>query len=334
MAEETLNQEVVHPIYPDHSSSPPLSPFCVLGLGKLGGRELGYASDLDLIFVYSLKTPFLSESGKPPSPGRGRDGKKWITYHEYLVKLAQRLISYLSLPLKEGAGYAIDTRLRPSGSFGPLIVSLDAFREYYRGQARNWEKQALLKARIIVGSPKLSRQVQETVARILYETPPPSQVREEMAQIRSRMEKERSGEGSGRFNPKLGFGGLTDIEFLVQFLQWTHGPAFPDLRKTNTLQALKSLSNNGLLSDETHLQLQEAYQFLTTLDHGLQLLFDRKGDARTYDPEELKQLVDLNVMGLGNPTLLSWDMVSHYEKVRCNVRSIFKTVFSGQVQAG
>ena len=333
MAEETLNQEVVHPIYPDHSSSPPPSPFCVLGLGKLGGRELGYASDLDLIFVYSLKTPFLSESGKPPSPGRGRDGKKWITYHEYLVKLAQRLISYLSLPLKEGAGYAIDTRLRPSGSFGPLIVSLDAFREYYRGQARNWEKQALLKARIMVGSPKLSRQVQETVARILYETPPPSQVREEMAHVRSRMEKERSGEGSGRFNPKLGFGGLTDIEFLVQFLQWTHGPAFPDLRQTNTLQALKSLSNNGLLSDETHLQLQEAYQFLTTLDHGLQLLFDRKGDARTYDPEELKQLVDLNVMGLGNPTLLSWDMVSHYEKVRRNVRSIFKTVFSGQVQA-
>jgi hypothetical protein len=81
------------------------------------------------------------------------------------------------------------------------------------------------------------------------------------------------------------------------------------------------------------LQLQEAAQFLTTLDHGLQLLFDRKGDARTYGPEELKQLVDLNVMGLGHPTLLSWDMVSHDEKVRQNVRSIFKTVFAGRTQA-
>ncbi|MGC1402482.1 MAG: bifunctional [glutamate--ammonia ligase]-adenylyl-L-tyrosine phosphorylase/[glutamate--ammonia-ligase] adenylyltransferase, partial [Thermodesulfobacteriota bacterium] len=234
LAEETLNQELAHPIQPVRSTSSLPSPFCILGLGKLGGQELGYASDLDLIFVYSLKAPYLTESSKPSFQAMRKGARKWVTYHEYLIRLAQRLISYLSLPLKEGPGYSVDTRLRPSGSFGPLIVTLEAFRDYYQNQAQNWEKQALLKARVILGPSHLSHQVQETIEGVLYHQPPSPQVRGEMAYFRYRMEKERSGENQDRVNPKLGYGGLTDIEFIAQYLQWIYGQADPGFRQTNT----------------------------------------------------------------------------------------------------
>jgi glutamate-ammonia-ligase adenylyltransferase len=296
-------------------------------LGRLGGQELGFLSDLDLIFIYSLKRPFIPEVKTRPFPANPKGDPKRITYHEYMVRLAQRLISYLSIPLKEGPGYTVDTRLRPSGSFGPLIVSLDSFSDYYRNQAHNWEKQALLKARIIVGPSPLADRLQEFIQTLIYHAPPPKEIREEMIHYRFRMEKERSGEDQGRINPKLGHGGMADIEFIVQYLQWTYGFTTPELRQNNTLKTLKALRDTGYLPEEPFLLLKEAYQFLGLLDHGLQLLFDRKEDPRTYDPEELKRVAELNVLGLGSAELPSWDMVTHYHKVRKNVRLIFNRIF-------
>jgi [glutamine synthetase] adenylyltransferase / [glutamine synthetase]-adenylyl-L-tyrosine phosphorylase len=327
LAEEKLNQEVIHPIYTQRPGHIPPHPFCVLGLGKLGGQELGYLSDLDLIFVYSLKRPFIPEVKTGYSPANLKDPPKRITYHEYLVRLAQRLISYLSTALREGPGYSVDTRLRPSGSYGPLIVSLESFFDYYKHQAHNWEKQALLKARIICGPSPLNDCIREFIHTLIYHTSPPTEVREEMLHYRIRMEKERSGEYTGRINPKLGYGGMTDIEFIVQYLQWTKGFTIPELRQTNTLKTLKTLKDTGYLPEATFLLLKEAYQFLGLLDHGLQLLYDRKEDPRTYDPEELKRVAELNVLGLGSADLPSWDIVTHYHKVRQNVRLIFNRIF-------
>jgi [glutamine synthetase] adenylyltransferase / [glutamine synthetase]-adenylyl-L-tyrosine phosphorylase len=327
LAEEILIREVIHPFYPDRASSIPLSPFCILGMGKLGGNELGYASDLDLIFIYSLKASFLEE----PKNSRMRPGsqgeKKRITCHEYLVRLAQRLISYLSLPLKEGPGYLVDARLRPSGSFGPLIVTLESFQTYYQTQAQNWEKQALTKARVIVGPKPLRDQVQRVIDEIVFGVPPDPQVKGEIAHLRMRMEKERSGEDATHFNPKLGYGGLTDIEFIAQYLQWIYGRSDPKLREPNTLKALKVLESSGTVSVEVHYVLKEAYQFLTALDHGLQLLYDRKGDPRTYSLEELALTAKLNLMGLGEASIPAWDILNHYEKIRKKVRSIFNQIF-------
>jgi glutamate-ammonia-ligase adenylyltransferase len=327
LAEEALMQEVVHPIYPERAPAALQSPFCLLGLGKLGGRELGYASDLDLIFIYSLKAPFLEEvkgSGLRPSVKRE---KKRITYHEYMVRLAQRLISYLSLPLKEGPGYSVDARLRPSGSFGPLIVTLDSFKEYYQTQAQNWERQALLKSRVIVGPAPLRQQVREAIDQILFGAPPSPQVRGEIAHLRTRMEKERAGENQDRVNPKLGYGGLTDIEFICQYLQWIYGGADPDLRQTSTLKGLQILRAKGYITEDVHYVLREAYQFLTTLDHGLQLLYDRKADPRTYTLEELTVTAKQNLMGLGEAGIPDWNIYHHYEKIREKVRVIFNQIF-------
>jgi hypothetical protein len=173
----------------------------------------------------------------------------------------------------------------------------------------------------------LAERIQEFIQPLVYHTPPLPEIREEMIHYRIRMEKERSGEDRGRINPKLGHGGMTDIEFIVQYLQWTYGLTPPELRQNNTLKALKALRDKAYLPEETFLLLKEAYQFLGLLDHGLQLLYDRKGDPRTYEPGELKHIAELNVLGLGSADLPSWDMVTHYYKVRQNVRLIFNRIF-------
>ncbi|MCU0580490.1 MAG: hypothetical protein MUF69_13250, partial [Desulfobacterota bacterium] len=327
IAEATLNREVRPPVAPAPSRGQTSAPFCLLGLGKLGGQGLGYASDLDLMFIYSLKN--VSKNG-PPARVRSaaKDRRPLITWHEYLVRLAQRMISYLSLPLKEGPGYNVDTRLRPSGSFGPLVVSLEAFRDYYRGPAQNWERQMLLKARVIGGPEGLTRPVEEEIGQILFGTPPRPEVREEMAYYRWRMETERAGEGPDRYNPKLGKGGLTDIEFIVQYWQQVYGLQLPEIRRTDTLEVLKALQSLGALAEERARALRESHQFLTSLDHGLQLLLDRREEPRAYSAAETRRLGKLNLMGLGEAPIPSWDLLEHYRRVTHNVRSIFEDVFS------
>ena len=330
VAEDTLSREVIHPIYPRSSKARPPAPFCILGLGKLGGQDLGYASDLDLMFVYSLKTVFPDEPHSASRAPRQKEARPWVTWNEYLVRLAQRLISYISLPLKEGPGYSVDPRLRPSGTFGPLVVSLESFRDYYRHQAQNWELQMLLKARVITGPELLAQQIREEIQNLLYQTPSPAGIQEEMAYFRKRMEVERSGEGSGRVNPKLGYGGLTDVEFIAQYLQWLHGLQVPEVRQTNTLKVLQALRDAGGLSEEAYLILRDGHQFLCSLDHGLQLLLDRREEPRTYLPGELKRLEKLNLMGLGQAPqapILTWDLYRHYRKVTQNIRLHFQKIF-------
>jgi glutamate-ammonia-ligase adenylyltransferase len=230
--------------------------------------------------------------------------------------------------LKEGPGYNVDTRLRPSGTFGPLVVSLEAFREYYRGPARNWERQMLLKARTIAGPEGLTRQVEEEIGQILFGAPPEPGVREEMVYYRRRMETERSGEGPDRFNPKLGRGGLTDIEFIAQYLQQVYGFQAAEIRGNDTLEVLKALQSLGALAEERARTLREGHQFLTSLDHGLQLLLDRREEPRVYTAAETARLGKLNLMGLGEAPIPSWNLLEHYRRVTHNIRFIFNEIFS------
>ncbi len=330
VAEDTLSREVIPPFYTRSLKVRPPAPFCILGLGKLGGEEMGYASDLDLMFVYSLKAVFPEGTQPASRTARANASRPWITWSEYLVRLAQRMISYISLPLKEGPGYGVDTRLRPSGTFGPLVVSLESFRDYYRHQAQNWELQMLLKARLIAGPELLAQQIREEIQKLLYQTPAPSEIREEMAYFRKRMEVERSGEGNERVNPKLGYGGMTDIEFIAQYLQRFHGLQVPEVRQSNTLKVLRALRDAGVLPEEAYLILRDGHQFLSSLDHGLQLLLDRREEPRTYLPGEVKRLEKLNLMDLGqapSSPILSWDLFEHYQKVTHTVRGHFQKIF-------
>jgi glutamate-ammonia-ligase adenylyltransferase len=232
-------------------------PLVALGLGKLGARELGFGGDLDLVFVFG-------DSGAA-DPERA----------DRATRVAQRAMRMLSQPDAAGPGYATDTRLRPSGSQGMLVVSASAFARYQEHTAAPWERQALLRARAVAGDPALGATVEAICRDAAYHrgAPPASEV----ARLRSRLEAELAGEKTGRYHPKLGHGALIDIEFAVQFLQMKHG-ANPALHVRRTREALRALGLAGILDNEEADALVEAHTFFRTVEQALRLVDD------TYEP--------------------------------------------------
>ncbi len=190
--------------------------FAIVGMGKLGGMELNYHSDLDIIFIYE------GEGETRPAPGSDPARFRPQTNQEYFARLAQRVISVLTLMTREGYVYQIDTRLRPSGNQGPLVTSFPAYRRYHEGSAQPWERQALIKARVVAGPEALSRRIEEFNRAVVYERPLPEGLRAEIYRLRGRMEAEIAREREGHFNIKTGRGGMVDVEFRVQYLSLIH----------------------------------------------------------------------------------------------------------------
>ncbi len=228
----------------------------VIAMGKLGGRELGYGSDLDLFFVYE-----------------GEEEQA-----EAYVRSAQRVMRLLGAPHGDGPGYELDARLRPSGNQGLLVVSVDAFARYHGlggqvGRAEDWERQALLKARFAAGDAQLGARVLEVAHRVAYEGGAPP--KEKIAEMRQRMELELAGErqlkGRARYDLKLGHGGITDVEFAVQYLQMKHGKD-PRVRTTDTENALFALEACGYMEALAAGTMREGYIFLRRLEQRLRVL--------------------------------------------------------------
>ncbi|TMA56826.1 MAG: bifunctional [glutamate--ammonia ligase]-adenylyl-L-tyrosine phosphorylase/[glutamate--ammonia-ligase] adenylyltransferase, partial [Deltaproteobacteria bacterium] len=255
----------------------PAGRFAVIGGGKLGGRELDYNSDLDLIFVYDAADEAQSSGG---SQGN-------LPAHDYYVRLGQKLLSYLSVPTEEGIAYRIDMQLRPSGKSGPLVSSLAAFREYHKTSSQLWERQALIKHRRVAGDPTLGKQVEKITAAFAYGRGLESSEMGEIHHLRMRMERELAGEDETRFNLKKGRGGLVDIEFLTQMLQLSHGHLHAKLRRRGTLNALKALHVERILKNDEYRVLLKGYLFLRRLDHRLRLERDQSIDAFEAEPGRL-----------------------------------------------
>lgn len=248
----------------------------VIGMGKLGGGEMNYSSDLDLIFIYS---------------GAGETkGPRVISSQEYFAKVAQRVISFLTLQTREGYLYKVDTRLRPSGSAGALVSSLDSFRRYHEESARLWERQALIKARAVSGNEELGRKVMDDIASIVYGRGVDEEGRKEMMRLRERMEKELAKERPEIYNVKTGRGGIVDIEFTVQFLQLKYGKELTGLRKWNTLDALQSIFEAGLIPSEYYLGLKDAYNFLMKTENRLRVLHNISTDQMELEAAKLAKL--------------------------------------------
>ncbi|BCA81018.1 bifunctional [glutamate--ammonia ligase]-adenylyl-L-tyrosine phosphorylase/[glutamate--ammonia-ligase] adenylyltransferase [Desulfuromonas sp. AOP6] len=254
--------------------------FAIVGLGKLGGMELNYHSDLDIIFIYE------GEGQTRPVEGTEPDRFRQQSNQEYFARLAQRIISVLTLMTREGYVYQIDTRLRPSGNQGPLVTSLSAYEHYHQSSAQIWERQALTKARVVVGPETLAHRIAELTEHIVYERPLPETLREEICRLRNRMESEIAREGASRLNIKTGRGGLVDVEFIAQYLQLLHGGRSKALRVTNTLKALEVLHRKELLSDDDFDALDSGYKFLRRLENKLRLVHDQSiselSSDRTY----------------------------------------------------
>jgi len=301
----------------------PPGRLCVIGMGKLGGRELGYHSDLDLIFLY----PSPEEAGA--AAGAGSQSPT----HALHARLAQRLMSFLQMPLREGILYKIDTRLRPSGNQGALVIAVEGFRRYHAGAERGgahvrsqlWERQALLRARLVAGDAAIWDDVDEKVLLPAVYAPPPDRgaLATEIRRMRERMEAEIGRESSRGKNPKAGRGGLVDVEFAAQFLQLAHGHSHPSIRTPNTPQALLRLREAGLLRDVHYQALSKGYEFLRRLDLRLRIVHDYTVDHLPSGGRALEQLARrLGFFGEHPGARL----LSEYERVTSGVRSAFDQV--------
>ncbi len=245
--------------------------FAVLGLGKLGGRELAYHADLDVLFLFRARP--------------GQEGGRF-TPAEYAIKLAQRAISLLSVPMAEGPGYELDARLRPSGRQGPLCVSLDSFREYHR-TSQVWERLALLKSRTVSGDPELCRAAEEAVQEAVFKRELEPGWAGEIRRLRLKMLEERA--ASSGLDLKMGRGGMVDVEFAAQALQLIHGRTRPELRTPHILRGLSALDRAGIIGPETYRDLYQGYRFLRLLDRRLRLIHDRGGEKVGYSDQDIKR---------------------------------------------
>jgi glutamate-ammonia-ligase adenylyltransferase len=277
--------------------------FAVIGMGKLGSRELTYNSDLDLIFVYVQVAPAAGP----------------VTVHEYFTRLAQVLLTTLQVQTREGRAYAIDTRLRPSGRSGPLVSSLEAFCRYHAESSQLWERQALIKARAVAGDAALMAEVEGVIERFVYARPLGDDEVAEIHRLRMRMERELAGSEREELNIKTGRGGLVDIEFLVQMLQLRHGTALPEVRRRATLHAVAALARAGVLPAEDAAALEASYAFLRTLTNRLRIERDQPVEALERDGEGVPALARrLGYEGSNEEVAsrLLADYATHRERVR------------------
>jgi [glutamine synthetase] adenylyltransferase / [glutamine synthetase]-adenylyl-L-tyrosine phosphorylase len=252
------------PRYTDESGEQRECGMSVIALGKLGGRELNYSSDIDLMFLYTA-------NGET-------DGAEQISNKEFYKKVANQYTELLSTYTAEGMCYRVDLRLRPDGSLGEVCVSVDGARKYYQARARDWELQMLIKARVAAGDPIPGHELLDSAEPLTYSTTLDFSAVEAVSATRERISEKLSRRrlAKSAFDVKLAPGGIRDIEFLVQCLQRLHGGRVPWVRHGGTLLALARLNDKDLLSAAEYGRLVAAYRFLRNLEHRLQYADDRQ----------------------------------------------------------
>jgi len=252
------------------------TPFAVLSLGKLGGKELNYSSDIDLLYIYG-------DGAEPRSAP--------ISNREYFVRLAQQVTEMLSRPTGEGAVFRIDLRLRPQGNEGELAINLSTALRYYSEAAHDWERQALIKVRYSAGSLNLAREFIRRVQPQVYREQVNFAAVKTALVAREKIDRKRkrqiAAEGRESVNVKVDRGGIRDIEFLVQCLQRVYGGAEPWLRSGGTLSSLHKLHDKRHISGRDFHELTSAYTFLRNLEHRLQLREGQQVHRLPRSDEEL-----------------------------------------------
>ncbi|MDJ0948477.1 MAG: bifunctional [glutamine synthetase] adenylyltransferase/[glutamine synthetase]-adenylyl-L-tyrosine phosphorylase [Alphaproteobacteria bacterium] len=252
---------------------------CVIAFGKHGGRELMPGSDLDSVFVFDC-----------PEGSGGSDGAKPLTPGHYYARLGQALVSAVTSPTgRHGKLYEMDLRLRPSGSNGPLVPSLEGFVSYQIENAWTWEHMALTRARPVTGPPALRALVQDQITRILTRARDPERLVYEVARMRARMAKHH--QAKSIWDIKHWRGGLVDIEFLAQYLMLRHAPDNPAILDTNTTEALGKLGGAGCLDPALAQQLAETMRLWRRVHSILRLTFGSRPFREEQLPDGLRRLL-------------------------------------------
>jgi glutamate-ammonia-ligase adenylyltransferase len=234
--------------------------FAVIAYGKLGGFELGYDSDLDLVFLHA------------GSGGLTKGGEYPIDNAQFFSRLGQRVVHILTAYTPAGFLYETDMRLRPSGGSGPLVSHFEGFKSYQLSEAWTWEHQALVKARAVCGRSNLTNYFKKIRKEVLMRPRDKQKLKKDVARMRDRLRKELLDQQPGIFDLKHAIGGMVDIEFLVQYLLLLHAHRYPELTTwTDNVRILGTLANTGILEGETAHLLRGAYLIFRSVLHKLSL---------------------------------------------------------------
>jgi glutamate-ammonia-ligase adenylyltransferase len=255
------------------------SRFCILALGKLGGNELNYSSDIDLL-------GFWDDRVRKQSPGKQVENGLGL----FFAKVMEEVSADLSRHTEEGYAYRVDLRLRPFGREGELVPTITGLEGYYRGKASLWEIQSALKMRPVAGNERLGYELIGKIQPVLLTRRKRSAIADSIEKMRTGAIRASSMSLGATTDVKSGIGGLRDVEFLVQGLQLIHAPKDPSLLEGNTLRALELLRQGKVLPDPVAVALQEDYLFLRQVEHCLQILEDRQIHSIPKDREELNAM--------------------------------------------
>ena len=276
----------------------PNSEFAVFAMGKFGGQELNYSSDIDVIFLYSVDG-WLNSS---------------FSYHDFYTRLSEKIVGTFSATDSGGPLFRIDLRLRPEGAPGPLVRSLESPENYYAGPGETWERIALIKCRGVAGSAELAYEFPQRLQPFVFPRTLSPDVLEEISSIKTRIERDIVGEAELHRNVKLGYGGIREIEFVIQTFQLIHGARNAFLQERNTLKALRGLEQLNLLPKNDATTLADAYRFLRTVEHRLQIDHEAQTHTIPDKPEAVARLA--SSLGFSSPEAFHTELKRQTTAVR------------------
>ncbi len=297
------------PFHQDADGNWRRTEFCVLGLGKLGGQELNYSSDVDVLFLYSDE----GEVFKAP-PVKNKTQRATMSNRQFFSKLAEAFIAEVSRVTPDGMLFRVDLRLRPEGDAGPLCRSLDSYENYYTEWGQTWERMMLIKTRGVAGDESLAGEFLEMIQPFRFPGTMGSDVLHEIAAVKDRIEKEIVRVEDLKRNVKLGRGGIREIEFVAQSLQILHAGRLPFLQTAQTLPCLAKLAQYQLLAEADAQQLDAAYRFLRDVEHRLQMEDNQQTHVIPTDPPAQQRLAGL--MGFKSLAVFEAALQRHTGNVR------------------
>ncbi len=320
---EELIKKYGRPMYGDAEGNLKEAGYAVISMGKLGGEELNFSSDIDLIFVYD-------EEGETEGILKYDEHTNRITNNLFFIKLGESIIHAISEITDEGYCYRIDMRLRPEGRVGALARSLNNTEIYYESWGETWERQALIKARFSAGNEDVGRRFIEMIRPFIYRKYMDYASITEIKHTKDRIDQVIGGRGERFHQVKLGYGGIREIEFIVQALQLLYGGRNQDIREINSLKALDKLSGYNYLKNKDIALLIEGYKFLRRVEHRLQMLYEFQTHTL---PKEKKEILKLaKRLGYNEKTVNRFE--KDYKRYTENVRRIFENLFSKGAEKG
>ncbi|MCK5914306.1 MAG: bifunctional [glutamate--ammonia ligase]-adenylyl-L-tyrosine phosphorylase/[glutamate--ammonia-ligase] adenylyltransferase, partial [Desulfuromusa sp.] len=306
-----LQEEYGQPLQEIEGGGSEIATMTILGMGKLGGYELNFSSDIDLIYCYS------STQGETTGGSRGEK----FSLHRYFVKLAELITRALHQVTEDGFVFRVDTGLRPDGNNGDLAVSINGAEAYYESWGQSWERAALIKARPVAGDIALGEELLQRLKPFIYRRYLDFGMIEDIKLMKQKINTSLSRKQEGERNLKLGRGGIREIEFFIQTQQLVNAGTRPQLQERNSLQMLQLLQGEELITQEDQQALSKAYQFLRIVEHRIQVVQEQQTHSLPQNQRDLEILARRS----GFPSHA--EFASELELHRGEVSHIFKDLF-------